>query len=240
MTEESPARLHQVVGVLIASAAIVAVLVAIFAGKSASQLQPGKPVPGEGESNALFAGIEEQGLSLGSPRAPVTLVEFGDLQCPSCAGFAEKSLPTLVSDYVRPGKLRIVFRPLDIIGSESLRAARMAVALGQQGRLWPFVDLMYRNQGAENSGYVTSTYLRALGDAVQGASVNEAFAAMGSGTVNAAIARSVAEAKRLGVTATPSFLLSRTGEKGRRFQPTSTLEAAAFTTPIDRLLHRRG
>lgn len=232
--------MHLMVGALFGFAVIVAVVIGMLARRNPSPLTPGKPVPGAREVNALFAGVAEHGLALGSPRAPVTLVEVADLQCPSCAGFAERSLPTLVSRYVETGRLRIVFKPLDVVGSQSLGAARVAVAAGQQGKLWPFVDLMYRNQGSENSGYVTSSYLSALANAVHGLNGKAALAATSSASVNATIARSVAEAERSGADANPSFLLSRTGQKGRPFQPTSSLDPSAFAAPIERLLHERG
>lgn len=236
--EESPSRIHLVVGGLIALAVIAAALIGVLAGNSPSPLTPGKPVPGASEASSLFAGVPEHGLSLGSPQAPVTLGEIADLQCPPCAGFAEKSLPTLISRYVDTGMLRIVFEPLDVVSSESLRAARVAVAAGQQSKLWPFVYLMYRNQAAQNTGYVTSAYLRALADSVHGLDVNEAFEAKGSAAVNATIARSVAEAQRHGVYSSPSFVLSRTGGRPRRFDPTSAIDPSAFAGPIERLLPR--
>jgi protein-disulfide isomerase len=60
-------------------------------------------------------------------------------------------LPVLIHDYVREGKLRIVFRGLTFIGPDSEKALRAALAAGEQNRLWHVVDLFYRHQGPENS-----------------------------------------------------------------------------------------
>jgi protein-disulfide isomerase len=233
---ESSARLHQTVGVLVASAVIIAVLVAVFASGSTSELRPGKPVPGASATISMLRGIHQAGFALGDPQAPVTLYEYGDLQCPTCATFAQEELPGLISTYVRSGRLRIVYRPLDLIGPQSLRAARMATALGLQDRLWQFVDLMYRNQGAENSGYVTDTYLKALAAAIPGAHASRAMAQRGSARVNAAIALDVAEAHRLGLSGTPSFTIARIGSQAHRLPDSAAVESSVIEEAVEGLL----
>ena len=214
---------------------VAVVLISILAGASTSDLRPGKPVPGAAKAARLLAGIPQRGIELGDPRAPVTLVELGDLQCPACAQFAQGALPQIIGNYVRTGKVLLVFRTLDLIGKESLLAARMALAIGQQNRLFEFASLMYGNQGLENSGYVTDTYLRALAGAIQGVEVNKALAARGSTAVRAQLSEAKQLASSVHVESTPSFLLYRTGTSARRFQPGS-LDAGSFSGPIQRLL----
>lgn len=220
-------------------AAVAAVVIAIATSGSTSELKPGRPVPGASSTLALLRGIAQQGDALGSARAPVTLVEFGDLQCPTCAQFATSALPGLVSTFVRSGHMRVEFRAIDGIGADSTRAARMAYALAAQGRIFEFVELAYRNQGLENSSYVTDTYLRALASAIPGVDVARALSARDASSTEAQLAQARALAARFHVEATPSFLLYRTGEAPRRFQPES-LDAASFRGPVERLLSRPG
>ena len=85
-------------------------------------------------SRRCSTGIPQDGLSLGDPDAPVTLVEFADLQCPFCAEWAREALPVYVDDYVRTGQMRIEFRPLTFIGNESESAAEIAIAAGEQDK----------------------------------------------------------------------------------------------------------
>ncbi len=241
--EEDPrsgSRLHIIVAGLIATCVIVAVLIGVFARGGGSTLTPGKSVPGTKAALRLFEGVPQHGLALGEPGAPVTLIELADLQCPTCSQFAQTTLPTLISSDVRQGLLRIVFKPVDVLGEESQSAAQIAVALSEQQRMWPFIDLMYANQGIANSGYVTSTYLRALAQAIPGADIRRALAAAHSAAVDAIVARASAEASRMRAKPGPIFLLSRTGGKPKRFIPVSVLEAAAFTKPIEALLSRGG
>ena len=122
---------------------------------------------GVADNAAVFAGIPQHGNVLGSPKAPVTLVEYADLQCPYCGEFARNALPSLVNDYVRTGKVKLVFRGLAFVGPESETALRTVVAAGEQNRLWNVAHLMYSNQGPENTGWVNDTYLRSVAGAVR-------------------------------------------------------------------------
>ncbi|GAC1437168.1 MAG: hypothetical protein NVSMB51_10310 [Solirubrobacteraceae bacterium] len=194
-------RLHMLAGLGLAVGALVALLLALTAGGGPA-LRPGGPVPGTRDVAALFSGIPQRGLTLGDPRAPVTLVELADLQCPFCRAYAQDTLPGLVRDLVRPGRLQLVFRPLPALGSDSLRAARAAGAAAQAGRLWQFAALFYRNQGVENSGYVTSGFLRAIAGA--------AGAPAGAEDPGIALSRSLV--RSYGLKVTPSFLIGRTGQ----------------------------
>ncbi|MGH3023955.1 MAG: DsbA family protein [Gaiellaceae bacterium] len=159
----------------------------------------------------LLAGIPQQGAALGSPTAPVTLVEYADLQCPYCAEWAHETLPILVSDYVRTGKLRIVFRGLAFIGPDSETALRTALAAGDQNHLWDVVDGLYAYQGHENAGWVTEGLLDQLLAAVPGLDRERAQAERDAPWVEGEIAEAAAAAERAGVTGTPAFELGPTG-----------------------------
>ncbi|HST55419.1 MAG TPA: thioredoxin domain-containing protein [Solirubrobacteraceae bacterium] len=228
-------RRYQLGALLTTAALIAAVLTTVLGGSSPSSLAPGRPVPGAPTTLALLRSIPQHRTALGSPAAPVTLVELGDLQCPTCANFAHGALPAIVSHYVRPGRLLLVLRPLTFIGPDSLRAARMALALGLQNHLWEFTELMYLNQGLENSGYVTERYLRALAAAIPRADTRRALADRSLPFVQSQLAQANTLAKRFRVNATPAFLLYRSTAPARVFTPAS-LDFRSFATAIDRLL----
>jgi protein-disulfide isomerase len=231
----APARLYRLGALLITAAALTAVVVAVLSAGSTSQLAPGKPVPGSAQTLSLLAGVPQHGIALGDPRAPVTLVEFGDLQCPACAQFATDALPAIIARYVRSGRMLLQFRALDLIGSDSRRAAAMAAALAAQDRLWQFVELAYHNQALENSGYVTDTYLSALATAIPGVDLARALAARGSPAARAELEEARALARQAHANSTPSFLISRPGQPPRRFTPTG-LDSASFSQALDKLL----
>lgn len=181
-----------------------------------------------------FAGVPQAGAALGRPDAPVTLVEYADLQCPYCAEWAARTLPTLVGDYVRTGKLRIVFRGLAFIGPDSEKALGAAVAAGRHGRLWDVVDGLYRRQGAENTGWVSDEVLRevAAEAGLDGARLRDESWAQ---WVAAERGRSDRAAQAAGVTGTPSFQLGRTGSRLELVQ-LSSLGPDGLVPAIDALL----
>jgi protein-disulfide isomerase len=188
-----------------------------------------------GTVGSQFAGIPEQRTFLGDPKAPATLVEFADLQCPFCAQFARDALPGLLSQWVRPGRLRLDLRLVSIIGPDSRVAARMAGAAALQDRLWPFAELFFLNQGTENSGYVTTPFLSALAAATPGLDAGKALGARDSAAVTAQLTRAEDSARKLGVSSTPSFFLVRPGRAPVELHPTA-LTAPAVSSAIEAAL----
>jgi protein-disulfide isomerase len=198
---------------------------------------PAAGVAGATETRALLDGIPQRGTVLGRPDAPVTLVEYGDLQCPYCASWSQTALPELIRDYVRTGQLRIEFRGLAFIGPESELGLRAALAAAEQRRLWHVVDLIYRNQGAENSGWLTEDTLRQLAAGVPGLDAERMLGDRETDAVTATLARAREAASAAGINATPSFEVGPTGGPRRRVQIQS-LDAEALRPAIEAALAR--
>lgn len=159
----------------------------------------------------LFAGVRQRGLVLGSATAPVTLVEYADLQCPYCAAWTRQTLPVLVSDYVRRGQLRIVFHGLAFLGPDSRSALTATVAAGRQNRLWDVLDELYRRQGAENSGWFTPSLLAEVVSGVRGLDPVRLEQDRRAAWTERQITAAAAAARAAGVSGTPSFQIGATG-----------------------------
>ncbi len=114
------------------------------------------------EVSTLLDGIHQDRAILGSPDAPVTLIQFEDLQCPICRRYQQEGFPGIVNEYVRTGKVKIRFVGLAFIGPDSEKALLNVVAAGGQGKLFQLADALYANQGDENSGWVTDDLLKTL------------------------------------------------------------------------------
>lgn len=221
---------------LLSAALIAASLVSARGGSpSSAGSRDGPTTPaGAVEVTKLLRGIPQNAAVLGRANAPVTLVEYADLQCPYCAVWERDTLPVLVRDYVRPGKLRIEFRGLAFIGSDSESALRTALAAGQRNRLWNVVELLYVNQGQENSGWVTEGLLTGILRSA-GLEPEAVLGARTSAVVDQQVARAAAQAQAANVRGTPSFELGRTGDSLQLLAPGS-LEPGPVQAAIDRLL----
>jgi protein-disulfide isomerase len=191
---------------------VVAVLIVVSQGNSGGG--DSSNIEGVAEIDSELAGIPQKGLVLGSGSAKVQLVEFGDLQCPVCKGFAEEILPPVVEGQVRDGEATLEFRNFPIISQQSILAGAAAIAAGEQGRGWNFVELFYRNQGTEGSGYVTDEFLTAIAKAAGVADMPSWNQARRSKRVIAQVEASKAEAEGLGFSGTPSFAVEGPGTTG--------------------------
>ena len=222
-------------GVLLAAVVAVAVAVAISSGHASTGAASGGRLTGASFSSGLFAGIPQHGTVLGRPDAPVRIVEFADLQCPYCQAYTAGVLPSLVRDYVRTGMAQMQFENLSFIGPDSVQAGHVAAAAAAQNRLWNFVDLMYLNQGTENTGYATPDYLKRLLRAIPGLDGGAAVSASQAPAADAALAEANEFATREGINGTPSFLIGRLNGPLHQFQP-SSLTVAPFAAALQNLL----
>lgn len=169
-----------------------------------------------------LSGLEQNGLVIGDPKAPVELVEFGDLQCPVCKAASEEALPALFEGAVAEGKAKISFRNFVIISEESEPAGAAAIAAGNQGRGWNFLELFYRNQGKEASGYVTDDFLTAIAKAAGVKDIAQWNEDRNSSKVKNEVKASGEEARRIGLEGTPTFMVKGPNTNGLELVGTAT------------------
>lgn len=171
-------------------AALVLAL-AVAAGAAGAGAARPSAVPGTNEVASLLRGIPQQGALLGRQSAPLTLVEYADIQCPYCRQFARQTLPAIVRTYVKTGRVRILFRGVAILGMDSLKGLRWTFAAGRQNKLWNMFDLLLLNQGVERSGWVTTAKLTAVARSVPGLDL----ARLKRDAVGAPVAKQIARAR---------------------------------------------
>ncbi len=229
-------RINAVSAALVASVLTLTVMVVVNQSGARSEATA-RSAAKAGQVSDPYAGIPQDGLSLGRKDAPLTLVEFADLQCPFCRDYALQVFPLVVRDYVASGKVRVEFRDLAFLGPDSTKAARAAAAAGAQDKLWNFVDAFYANQGEENSGYVTDAFVDRLFRAIPGLDVAKAkaAAARGAGAGDVDAGRRLAD--RHGIDGTPAFLYGRTGGRLKPLKSDS-LTFADFRAALDPLVGR--
>jgi protein-disulfide isomerase len=84
---------------------------------------------------------------LGVGSAPVSIVEFSDFQCSFCKKFWADTLPKVKESYIKPGKIRFMYRHFAILGNFSEQSAMSAECAGEQGKFWEYHDKLFANQG---------------------------------------------------------------------------------------------
>lgn len=211
--QEGRRKLLLQIGSAAAFLAIVAVAVLIVI--SASRTSGGDTeLEDVGLVREQLSGTPQHGMVLGDPGAKVKLIEFGDLKCPVCKGFSEEVIPAVIDSKVRDGEAEIEFRNYTIIDAESTPAGAAAVAAGEQGRGWSFIELFYRNQGLETSSYVTPEFLTAIARGAGVPDIGRWNRARKSEQALSRVRKTSEEAKELGFTGTPSFAIEGPGTDG--------------------------
>lgn len=190
-------------------------------------------LPGADEVEAMLEGIPQDGNVLGSPDAPATLVEYVDFQCPFCQQFETQALPTLIERYVRTGKAKIELRPIAFIGPDSAEARAAVVAAGHQDRLFNMADLLYLNQGAENSGWVTDDLIAAAAASIPGLDVPRLLDEIDSSETEEQLGSFDELAQRDGIRSTPTVLVGRSGQTLRQVDLAAATDVESIAAALD-------
>jgi protein-disulfide isomerase len=184
---------------------------------------------------ALLAGIPQGGNVLGRPTAPVTLQYFGDLECPVCRSFTTQALPSIIHRWVRGGELKVEYRSLQTATREPEVFASQqiaALAAGRQSRMWNFLETFYAEQGEEDSGYVTESFIQGVATQVPGLDLRHWSAARAEPALGQAVASDAQTAANDRLNGTPAFLIGRRGRTPQRLEPSSFTEPQPFDRAI--------
>jgi protein-disulfide isomerase len=232
-------QLASVVAVVVV--VIVVILVATGGGSSKSSI----PKTAKEKNSTvtavsnLVAGIPQKGNALGSPTAPLTLQYFGDLECPICKEFTLGALPTIIQKWVKTGKLRIEYHSLETATREPevFKTQQVAAyAAGKQNKAWNFIETFYHEQGEEDSGYVTESYIQGIAKQVSGLDLTQWTSDRSDASLANEVTTDAQAANNAGFTGTPSFLIGKTGGKLSKYEPSSLTEPGPFDEEIEQLL----
>jgi protein-disulfide isomerase len=235
-------RLYQLGGLVGLVVVIIVVVVVATSGGGGSSTGIAKGHEANqkvAEVTSLLNGIPQQHNTLGNPNAPVTLEYYGDLECPICRDFTLYSLPTIIKEFVRTGKLKIEYHSLETATREPSVFKQQqvaALAAGQQKKMWDYLELFYHEQGVEDSGYVNEGYLQGLAQQVPGLNLVKWTASRGESSLPAEVEHDAVVASEHHFEGTPSFLLGKTGTTLTPLQATSFTEPAVYAEAIKKYL----
>jgi protein-disulfide isomerase len=208
-------RLRILGGVVVG--AVVVVVAAIAISSRTSSASAPKPTSASAKQAAatvktLLAGIPQQGNTLGSPSAKVTVTEYGDLVCPVCNEFALSSENQLISNDVRSGKVKLVYRALETASQTANNSMFVpsqvaARAAGNQKLAWNYIELFYHEQGDETTSYVTPAYLDGLAGQIPGLNYSQWNSDLQSSTLSSAVTADQVAAQAAGFQSTPTIVI---------------------------------
>ncbi len=152
---------------------------------------------------------------LGSPSAPVTMVEYIDLQCPFCQEFETQVMPDLVKRYVRPGKVKVEVRPLAFIGADSIRGRNALVAAGRQNHAFDFAEILYDNQRTENTGWLNDAMVEQAAASIPKLNVPQLLADRNTSSVKSEAGSYDAMGNAANVNSTPTLVRRQERHRGQ-------------------------
>ncbi len=109
--------------------------------------------------------LADDDVVLGDPAAPVTVVEFGDYQCPFCGRFFQQVEPQLREEYIKTGKVKMIYRDFAFLGPESQGAAMASQCAADQGQFWAYHDELYIAEiadGVEHNGNLSAAFFKSI------------------------------------------------------------------------------
>jgi protein-disulfide isomerase len=146
--------------------------------------------------------------SKGSPKAPVTVYEMSDFQCPYCKGFAQETFPHLDRRYIQTGKVRWVFInfPLTSIHRHAAPAAELVLCAARQGEFWRMHDLLFQYQESWAPLKEAGPFFVSLGDSA-GLAKKPLLSCLQDPETRKTVREEAEGAQRSGATSTPSFYI---------------------------------
>lgn len=204
------------------------------AGTGGTPSQAGTTAP---TTNTSVMALGSRDAILGNVSAPVTMIEYGDYQCPFCGTeFFAQTEPLIVQNYVDTGKVRFVFRDFAFLGPESDVAANAAQCAEDQNELWPYHDALYTAKvaddakgGSEDDNFFTTTELIKLGTQVGIPNMATFTSCVNNNSDASIVAQEKTDATAAGVNSTPTFYINGTQVLGAQpyAQFQQVLDAAA-------------
>jgi protein-disulfide isomerase len=209
-------RLRTTGGVLVGAIVVIVAAIVISSSNSSNATAPKPTSPAAKTAAATVAtllhGIPQTGTTLGSPSAPVTVTEYGDLVCPICKDFALSSENQLIANEVRSGKVKIVYKALETASQTANNSMFVpsqvaALSAGEQKLGWNYIELFYHEQGDETTSYVTDNYLNGLAGQIPGLSYSKWTSDRQSSTLSSQVSADEASAQAAGYDSTPTIII---------------------------------
>ena len=156
------------------------------------------------QSLSIF--IDNASPILGNPNAPITMVEFGDYQCTFCSKFFHETENSIITNYVKTGKVKMLFKDYIILGQDSMNAANAAHCANDQKSFWEYHSMLYNNWAGEDTGWADLAHLHEFANTL-GLDMDVFSTCMSDLKWNELVNLSSKDGQKLGVSGTPTFFV---------------------------------
>lgn len=171
---------------------------------------------------------------LGSPDAPVTIIEFGDYQCPFCKMWNTNTKPAVEKNLIDTGKAKLIYVDFAIIGPDSIKAHAGSYCAAEQGLYWKYHDYLYANQGHENDGWAKPNNLKLLASGINNLDSESFSECLDSGKYEQRVHDNIKVARDSGASSTPSFVVI--GPSGQAVTITGAQPYTVFQQAVDKMI----
>lgn len=210
---------------------IAGIIAAVIAAGSYAAITIEAPEPSAG---MMSVDTSKGSPVLGLPSAPVTIIEFGDYQCPFCQRWNLQTKPLIEQNYIDKGIVKLIYVDFPIVGTDSLKAHASSYCAEEQGLYWVYHDFLYANQGHENDGWAKPANLKSLALKMDGLDVQAFGECLDSGKYENRVRENRNIVSRSGATSTPTFIII--GENGQATQVTGAQPYSTFQQIISQKL----
>lgn len=176
-------------------------------------------------------------MMMGDAKAPVTIVEYGDYQCPFCERYFQQNQSAFISQYVNSGKARFVWKDYAFLGQESTWAAEAARCANDQGKFWEYHNYLYSHQSAENSGAFSKVNLKNFAAAL-GLNATQFNTCLDTGKYATFVQQETQAASAIGVNGTPATFINGLLVADSNGNSVGAAPFATFKAVIDKILDK--
>jgi len=169
----------------------------------------------------------------GKVSAPITVIDFSDFQCYLCNRFVKNTEPLMNQSYIQTGKVALVFNHLPNRGFDSMGAALAAQCTNDQGKFWQFHNLLYSNQKAIDSGWVSKENLKNFASQIPGLDIKRFDRCFDSEKYKSFVQKDIELALSFGFKETPSFIVENSNGSSQETM-SGALPFESFKAVIDK------
>ena len=150
--------------------------------------------------------IENGSPIMGNPDAKITILEWGDYQCTFCYKFHQNTLNIINEDFIKTGKVNIIFKDFPLNGPDSKLAAEASYCAHDQKKYWEYHDQLYENWAGERTGWITRESLSKFAELVN-LDIIEFNKCLDDSKYENKVNSMYEFGNEIGIDATPSFLV---------------------------------